>query len=100
MMSNASTFDHEIALIGMIGRFPAATSTDELWQKLRDGVELISFFSDQELLSSGIDPATLRDPNYVRAAGALEDIELFDASFFGYSPREAEIIDPQQRIFL
>ncbi|MCA1602817.1 MAG: type I polyketide synthase, partial [Acidobacteria bacterium] len=103
-MSAADTFAHldesAIAIIGMVCRFPKAKNVDEYWQKLRDGVELISFFSDQELESSGVDPAVLNDPNYVKAAAVLEDAEMFDASFFGYNPREAEIIDPQHRLFL
>ena len=68
----------EIAIIGMAGRFPGANNIDEFWQNLRDGVESISFFSDQELLSSGIAPALLHDPNYVKARGILTDIDLFD----------------------
>lgn len=90
----------EIAVIGMSGRFPGARSVDEYWRNLRDGVESISFFTDQELESSGIDPKVLHDLNYVKAKGFLEDAELFDASFFGFTPREAEIMDPQHRLFL
>jgi phthiocerol/phenolphthiocerol synthesis type-I polyketide synthase E len=90
----------EIAIIGMAGRFPGSRNVDELWDKLRDGTELISHFSDQELLSSGIAPGELNDPNYVKAHGALEGVEYFDAAFFGYNPREAEIMDPQHRLFL
>ena len=103
-MDNFTTSNHltgfEIAIIGMAGRFPGATNIDGFWQNLRNGVESISFFSDEELASSGIAPATRRAPNYVRAGGVLKDPELFDASFFGFTPREAEIIDPQHRIFL
>jgi phthiocerol/phenolphthiocerol synthesis type-I polyketide synthase E len=89
-----------IAIIGMAGRFPGAKNVDEFWENLRDGVESISFFSEQELESFGIDESVLRDPRYVKARGVLEDIELFDASFFGFNPREAEITDPQHRFFL
>jgi acyl transferase domain-containing protein/acyl carrier protein len=89
-----------IAVIGLSGRFPGAKSVDEFWQNLRNGVESITHFSDQELEASGIDLSTLSNPNYVKAKGALEDIELFDAAFFGFTPREAEIMDPQHRIFL
>ncbi len=90
----------EIAIVGMTGRFPGARNIDELWQKLRDAEECITFFSDQELLASGVDPALLNAPNYVKASGILEDIENFDTSFFEFNPREAEILDPQHRIFL
>lgn len=90
----------EIAVIGMACRFPGATNVDQFWRNLRDGVESISFFSDAEMIAAGVDPKSLTDPNLVKAGGALADIELFDASFFGYSPREAELIDPQQRFFL
>jgi phthiocerol/phenolphthiocerol synthesis type-I polyketide synthase E len=88
-----------IAIIGMTGRFPGARNLDEFWRNLRDGVETISFFSEEELKASGIDPAQLADPAYVRAHGALEGIEWFDAGFFGVNPREAEIMDPQHRLF-
>ncbi|MBA3804854.1 MAG: acyltransferase domain-containing protein, partial [Acidobacteria bacterium] len=89
-----------VAIIGMTGRFPKAKSVDELWQNLLDGVEAISFFSDEELRASGINPATFNKPNYVRARAVLDDVELFDASFFGFNPKEAEIMDPQHRLFL
>ncbi len=90
----------DIAIIGMAGRFPGAGSVEEFWHNLQSGVESIRFFSEQELLAEGIDPAMLRDPNYIRARGTLEHIDLFDAEFFGYNAREAELMDPQQRIFL
>jgi non-ribosomal peptide synthase protein (TIGR01720 family) len=103
-MSNSETFAElnglEIAVIGMAGRFPGARNIEQFWLNLRDGVESISFFTDEEVLAAGVDPAWLKDPKLVKAGGILEDIDLFDAPFFGYSPREAEIIDPQQRFFL
>ncbi len=90
----------EIAIIGITGRFPGAKNVDEFWEKLRDGVELISHFTDEELLAAGVDPTLLNDPNYVKAGSILEGIDLFDAAFFGFTPREAEITDPQHRLFL
>ena len=90
----------EIAVIGLAGRFPGSKNVDEFWQNLRNGVDSISRFTDQELESLGIAPSVLSNPNYVKAKGRLEDIKLFDASFFGLSPREAETMDPQHRIFL
>lgn len=89
-----------IAIIGLAGRFPGAANVDEFWRNLRSGVESISFFSEQELLKAGVDATQLRAPNYVKAKGALEGCDLFDANFFGFSPRDAEIMDPQRRIFL
>ncbi len=90
----------EIAVIGMAGRFPGATNLDQFWQNLSDGVESIKFFTDEELLAKGVDAETLNDPNYVKAEAVLDDIELFDASFFDFTPREASLIDPQHRLFL
>jgi acyl transferase domain-containing protein len=90
----------EIAIIGMAGRFPGATSIDAFWQNLRDGIESITFFSDQELVAAGIPPVLLHNPHYVKAGTILDGAEYFDAAFFGYSPREAEMMDPQHRVFL
>jgi len=90
----------DIAVIGMSGRFPGANNIDEFWRNLRHGVESIRQFTDDELKSLGVSATSLQDPTFVKAGAILEKIDQFDASFFGYSPREAEIIDPQQRIFL
>jgi amino acid adenylation domain-containing protein len=89
-----------VAIIGLSGRFPGAGNVDEFWRNLREGVESVKFFSDEELLAAGVSAEVLAAPNYVKASGVLEGIELFDASFFGFSPREAEIMDPQLRFFL
>jgi acyl transferase domain-containing protein/acyl carrier protein len=90
----------EIAVVGLSGRFPGAKNIEEFWQNLRNGVDSISRFTDKELATSGINSAVLNDPNYVKAKGVLGGIDLFDASFFGFSPWDAEIMDPQHRIFL
>jgi phthiocerol/phenolphthiocerol synthesis type-I polyketide synthase E len=92
--------DFDIAVIGMAGRFPGAKNIDELWQALCSGRELVSFFSEDELRESGIDSKTYNDPNYVKAGAILDNPDMFDAKFFKYAPREAAIIDPQQRLFL
>ncbi len=84
----------------MAGRFPGAPSLERFWENLRDGVESITFFSDEELAASGVPETVWRDPAYVRAKPYLERIELFDASFFGLTPREAALMDPQHRLFL
>jgi amino acid adenylation domain-containing protein/non-ribosomal peptide synthase protein (TIGR01720 family) len=89
-----------IAIIGMAGRFPGARNLEEFWQNLREGVESISFFTDQELIEAGIEPELVQNPKYVKAKGILDDIEMFDANFFGFTPKEAEIMDPQHRLFI
>jgi non-ribosomal peptide synthase protein (TIGR01720 family) len=89
-----------IAIVGMAGRFPGAKNPEEFWQNLANGVESVSFFSDEELAASGIDPSLLTDPNYVKAGAVLEDVDLFAASFFDFNPKEADITDPQHRLFL
>ena len=90
----------DIAIIGLAGRFPKAPDVDTLWSNLRQGVEALSRFSFEELVEAGVDPELARDPHYVPAAGRLDGAELFDATFFGYTAREALIMDPQQRHFL
>jgi acyl transferase domain-containing protein/acyl carrier protein len=88
----------EIAIIGMNGRFPGARNLKEFWENLKNGVESISFFSDQELEARGVSPEAREEPNYVRAKGLIDEIEYFDPGFFGFSPNEAEVMDPQLRI--
>ncbi|HEX9670007.1 MAG TPA: amino acid adenylation domain-containing protein, partial [Thermoanaerobaculia bacterium] len=90
----------EIAVVGMAGRFPGAPDLERFWQNLRGGVESIRVFSDEELVAAGLDPAFLADPRLVKARGALDGADLFDAAFFDYPPREAQLLDPQQRLFL
>ncbi|MEO1127171.1 MAG: type I polyketide synthase, partial [Cyanobacteria bacterium J06639_16] len=84
----------------MAGRFPGAKGIDQFWQNLCEGVESISFFTDEELVAAGADSALLNDSSYVKAGAVLDDIERFDARFFGFSAREAEMMDPQHRLFL
>lgn len=90
----------KVAVIGMTGRYPGAKNLEQYWENLRQGRECITFFSEQELLDAGVDPVVLANPNYIRAHGLYEGTHLFDAGYFGYTPREAEVIDPQQRVFL
>lgn len=90
----------EIAILGMAGRFPKAPTLEAFWTLLRDGVEAVSFFSDEELADAGIPAGMRAQPNFVKAGAFLEDADLFDAEFFELSPREAEMIDPQQRLLL
>jgi acyl transferase domain-containing protein/acyl carrier protein len=101
-MSDFEIADHpeEIAIIGMAGRFPQAKDVSQFWEKLCAGVELVTFFTDEELRVCGATEEMLKDPAFVKAGAVMDDIDLFDAGFFGYSPREAEILDPQHRNFL
>lgn len=89
-----------IAIIGMACRFPMAKNVEEYWQNLRDGRNCISLFGPDEADTSSVLSTDPSDPAFVGAAGLLEDSDKFDASFFGFSPREAELIDPQHRILL
>jgi acyl transferase domain-containing protein/thioesterase domain-containing protein len=89
-----------IAIIGMAGRFPGAHNTAEFWRNLRDGVESIRDLTDAELLAAGATAEDLANPDYVRRAAILDGVPLFDAPFFGFSPRDASIMDPQHRHFL
>ncbi|WP_344525560.1 SDR family NAD(P)-dependent oxidoreductase [Streptomyces rectiviolaceus] len=89
-----------VAIIGMAGRFPGAGDVEALWSNLEQGREGITVFTDEELAEAGVDPELLARDDYVRAKGALDDADLFDEGFFGYSPREAELLDPQHRVFL
>jgi acyl transferase domain-containing protein/acyl carrier protein len=89
-----------IAIIGVAGRFPGAKNIAEFWQNLCDGVEAISQFSDKDLIAAGVDSSLLNNSNYIKAGSVLEDIDLFDAGFFGFNPKEAEMTDPQHRLFL
>ncbi|MCP4990324.1 MAG: SDR family NAD(P)-dependent oxidoreductase [Colwellia sp.] len=97
---NSNEYTNDIAIIGMAGRFPGAGNIHEYWKNLCNGEESIKFFSDHELLDAGVDPELINNPDYVKAMPVLDDIELFDARLFGFSPKEAEIIDPQHRLFL
>jgi amino acid adenylation domain-containing protein len=90
----------EIAIIGLAGRFPQAADIEQFWRNIADGVESIEFFTAREMIAFGVPSQIALDPTYVPAVSRLADVELFDADFFGYSPREAELIDPQQRVFL
>ena len=89
-----------VAIIGMAGRFPKAEDLDAFWANLVVGRDCITRLSAQESVEAGLDPRTVANPKYVSAKGVLENSLAFDAGLFGYSPREAEIIDPQQRVFL
>ncbi|MCP4660176.1 MAG: polyketide synthase [bacterium] len=90
----------EIAIIGMACRLPGAENPDQFWRNLCEGVESLTELSDEELRRSGVEAARFTDPAYVRRAALIDGIEEFDARFFGYTPQEATIMDPQHRLFL
>ena len=96
---NQSPFLEGVAIIGMAGRFPGAQSVAEFWRNQLNGVEAISHFRVDELEVPNAAELS-KDPSYVRARSILEDVGLFDAEFFGILPRDAELMDPQQRLFL
>jgi acyl transferase domain-containing protein/thioesterase domain-containing protein len=92
--------DNDIAIVGMAARLPGAPDIETYWRNLRDGVESIRRYSDDELLAEGESLENLRRSNYVRAGGPLDGMEMFDGEFFGFSPKESAIMDPQHRHFL
>ncbi|NBD13541.1 non-ribosomal peptide synthetase/type I polyketide synthase [Corallococcus silvisoli] len=89
-----------IAIVGMSGRFPGARNLAEFWRNLCEGVESVSFFTEEELRGSVLEPSHLDDPRYVPASAVLDDVEHFDAEHFGLMPKQARLTDPQHRIFM
>lgn len=92
--------DEKVAIVGMAGRFPGADDIDAFWRLLDTGATGTRVIGDDELREAGISAEEAAHPNYVRVWGGFDDPTGFDASFFGYSPRDAELLDPQQRVFL
>jgi acyl transferase domain-containing protein/thioesterase domain-containing protein len=92
--------DAAVAVIGMAGRFPGAATVDELWVNLKAGIGALRPLGRDQLLAAGVAPALIDDPDYVPVTGIVDGIDQFDARFFDYSVREAQLIDPQQRLFL
>lgn len=91
---------YDIAVVGLACRFPGASTPDEFWELVSKGKEAVRRFSKTELINAGLDEEQVNDPNFVPASGYVEDADKFDAEFFGFSPSEAEVTDPQFRIFL
>ena len=89
-----------IAIVGMAGRFPGAADIDEFWQNLIEGVESLTELDDERMRAAGISESKIADPNHVRLVPMMDDVEGFDARYFGYHAREAQVADPQQRVFL
>ncbi|MBA4055353.1 MAG: hypothetical protein C0490_11625, partial [Marivirga sp.] len=91
--------DTDIAIIGLAGQFPGADNIEKYWNNIRDGVESVSFFSEEELLNEGISKDLISSKSYVKANAYLENKHCFDAAFFGYTSEEARLMDPQLRLF-
>ncbi|MEH1790983.1 MAG: beta-ketoacyl synthase N-terminal-like domain-containing protein [Nostoc sp.] len=89
-----------IAIIGLAGRFSGSEDLTAFWQMLKHGQDAVVSFNDAELLAAGVDPTLLQHPNYVKAGTVIPDVEYFDADFFEMSARDAEITDPQHRLFM
>ena len=96
----AAGTSRDVAVIGMSCRFPGADDIETFWKNLANGVESITFFDDQDLIKSGFSREVFERPDYVKASPLISDARGFDAEFFGYSARDAELMDPQQRLFL
>lgn len=96
-MSEAN--DSDIAIVGMAIRVPDANGPDQYWANLKAGLESVRNYTDEELLAKGVSRATLADPHYVKSGIPLQDLDQFDPEFFGFSPKEAGILDPQHRHF-
>ncbi|WP_430412121.1 amino acid adenylation domain-containing protein [Kordia sp.] len=89
----------EIAVIGMHGRFPGAKNIGDFWKNLSEGKESITFFSDEEANQKTFHKGITTLENHVKAKGELEDVDCFDARFFGYAAAEAKVMHPQTRLF-
>lgn len=100
METEENNLENRLAIIGMACRLPGADSVGEFWENLKNGTESFTEFTDEELLEAGVDPVLISSPHYVRSRGIVKNADHFDAAFFGFNPREAELLDPQHRIFL
>ena len=89
-----------IAVIGMAVQLPGAKNISEFWDNLKTGRDVSKVFTNEELIAAGVSPEMFNDPDYVRRGMPLEDADCFDATFFGYHPKEAALMDPQHRIYL
>jgi acyl transferase domain-containing protein len=89
-----------LAVVGMSARFPGAPNIEEFWKNLIEGRESVTWFSAEELVACGADPEVVHATDFVRARPILEGFDRFAARLFAYSPREAELMDPQHRLFL
>ena len=100
MSSENLNTEEAVAIIGMAARLPGAHNVAEYWENLKNGLETITFWTDEELIAAGVDADRIAHPNYIKAKGNVPEQFHFDAGFFGFNPREAEVLDPQHRVFL
>ncbi len=102
-MDNSDTDDdfggYGIAIVGMANRVPGAKTPEEYWHNLENGIESVKFYTDEEMAAAGVTPDLLKNPHYVKAGAHLDKFDHFDPDFFGFSPKEAGILDPQHRQF-
>ena len=96
----SDTIPANIAIIGMACRFPGADDVDQFWRNVREGVESIRTFDDEQLRAAGVPPELISDPRYVKCSAPINDVAGFDAGYFGFLKRDVETMDPQHRIFL
>ncbi|WP_188068391.1 hybrid non-ribosomal peptide synthetase/type I polyketide synthase [Brevibacillus brevis] len=89
----------EIAVIGLSCRFPGANNRQQFWNNIKDGLDSVTFFTDEELKAEGVPPELIQNKNYVKAVAIIDQFEYFDERFFGYSPKDALVMDPQVRLF-
>ena len=99
MANTEETAGYDIAIVGMALRVPGANTPEAFWDNLRNGVESVQFYDEAELAERGVSPAQLKNPHYIRAGAPLDNMAGFDPEFFGFSPKEAGILDPQHRQF-
>ena len=92
--------ENKIAIVGIDCRLPGANNSKEFWDNLVNEIESLTTFTEEELTAAGVTPERFNNPNYVRRRGVVPNVEMFDAEFFNFTPREAELLDPQHRIFL
>ena len=90
----------DIAIIGMAGRFSGVSNIEEFWSAISSGTEKISFYTKEELINKGVDKDLIENKDYVFANGNIDSADKFDSAFFGITPREADFMDPQHRVFL
>ncbi len=100
VLVDAPPSGNAVAIVGLAGRFPGAADVSQFWHNITHGVEAITRFTDDELRTAGIPEDLIASPDYVKARAVLEGADLFDAAFFHMTPREAEVTDPQHRLFL